>query len=90
MGDKPLTGMQRAVQAAPPVKIKRHGKGVVLSKQAALGHKLGVTQQAISLWERRGWAPLKRCDEISQLTGVPSRELMDPRVRAMAEQVAAA
>lgn len=56
--------------------------------QVELARRLGVTQQSISKWRQRGFAPLKRCDEIAQLTGVPARELMDPRVRAMVEQVA--
>jgi transcriptional regulator with XRE-family HTH domain len=83
-------GMVQAVEAMPPVVATRDGRRVTLSKQEALAHRLGVSQQAISSWARRGWAPLKRCDEISQITGVPARDLMDPRVRKMAEQVAAA
>lgn len=88
MSDEVLNGMARAVRAMPPVEVVRDGKPAVLSRQAALAHRLGVTQQAISAWELRGWAPTKRCDEISQLTGVPARELMDPRVRAMVEKIA--
>lgn len=57
--------------------------------QGELARRIGVSQQAVSSWEKQGWAPLKRCDEIAQLTGVPARDLMDPRVRAMVEQVAA-
>lgn len=48
--------------------------------QAALAAKLGVTQQAVSDWERRGWVPLMRAAEIEHLTGVPRRTLVNPRV----------
>lgn len=48
--------------------------------QAALAAKLGVTQQAISVWKVRGWVPLGRAVEIEQVTGVARARLVNPRV----------
>lgn len=74
-----------------PTTPEKKGMSLAVEKaggQAVLAGRLGVSQQAISLWVRRGFAPLKRTDEIAQVTGVPARELMDPRVRKMVEKVA--
>lgn len=48
--------------------------------QEALAQKLGVSQQAVSEWVRRGWVPLKRAVEIEMLLGVPRAQLVNPRV----------
>lgn len=79
-GDQGASGMSKAVMAAPPLQVPDGEKTVTLTRQAALARHLGVKQQAISAWVRRGWAPMKRVQQISSVTGVPARELMDPRV----------
>jgi hypothetical protein len=79
----PARGIDQALTRAAEIAGKRGG-------QVWLAHRLGVTQQAVSLWSRRGWVPTNRADEIQQLTGVPARELMNPRlVKMLADKVAA-
>jgi DNA-binding transcriptional regulator YdaS (Cro superfamily) len=48
--------------------------------QDLLAAKLGVTQQAVSIWLRRGWVPLRRAMEIETLLGVPRARLINPRI----------
>lgn len=48
--------------------------------QEKLAEKLGVTQQAVSKWLRRGYVPLKRAPEIEAQYGVPRARLINPRV----------
>lgn len=48
--------------------------------QAALAQRLGVSQQAVSKWLRRAWAPTQRAVEIEHLYGVPRQKLMNPRL----------
>lgn len=57
--------------------------------QAKLAADLGVTQQAMSMWVRRGWVPLRRAQEIEAITGVPREKLMNPRVRDLVTTEAA-
>lgn len=54
-----------------------------LGNQTVLATRLGVTQQAISSWRRRGWVPTMRADEIAQISGVPARDLLNPRLAQM-------
>lgn len=48
--------------------------------QDALADKLGVSQQAVSIWLRRGWVPLRRAQEIEALLGVTRARLINPRI----------
>lgn len=41
-----------------------------------------VTQQAVSLWVKQGYAPLGRVPLIAKLTGVEAAKLCSPRVLA--------
>lgn len=56
--------------------------------QRELGRRLGVKQQTVSLWVKRGYAPERHVDKIHQITGVPTSALMRPetvmRARAAA------
>lgn len=86
-------GIERAVQIAQD-KAASDDQFTGRSGQGWLAKKLGVTQQAISVWLCRGYVPTNRADEIEQLTGVPARELLNPRLVKMlgeriTEQVAA-
>jgi DNA-binding transcriptional regulator YdaS (Cro superfamily) len=60
-------GIQRAVEVA--------------GNQRALATILGVTQQAVSAWVRRGYAPADRVVEIEAQTGVARETLVHPRLR---------
>jgi DNA-binding transcriptional regulator YdaS (Cro superfamily) len=53
----------------------RHAGG-----QVALAKQLGVSQQAISIWRRQGWVPLRRVSEIEVQYGVPREELLNPAI----------
>lgn len=60
-------------------------KGVDLAvemsgSQAKLAAKVGVTQQAVMKWVKRGYVPLPRAREIEALLGVPRSTLVDPKV----------
>ena len=48
--------------------------------QAKLAAKVGVTQQAVMKWVKRGYVPLPRAREIEALLGVPRNSLVDPKV----------
>lgn len=62
----PLSGVDQA--------IKRAGG------QVALALQLGVSQQAISIWRRQGWVPLRRISEIESQFGIPRAELLNPTI----------
>lgn len=48
--------------------------------QQKLARLLGVTQQVISTWCRRGWVPVRRAQEIEATLGVPRATLISPRL----------
>jgi len=52
-----------------------------------LAAELGVTQQALQKWIRKGYAPLLRVRAIEALTGVPRKELIDPRATELLQPV---
>ena len=49
--------------------------------QARLAWCLGVTQQSISIWLKRGYVPLLRAREIEMIYGVARQRLVSPKVR---------
>jgi hypothetical protein len=51
--------------------------------QVVLAGRLGVTQQAVSQWLRRGWVPVRRAVEVEQATGIPRQRLVNPRLREL-------
>jgi DNA-binding transcriptional regulator YdaS (Cro superfamily) len=51
--------------------------------QTALASRLGVTQQVVSLWARRGWVPVQRAAEIEHHTGVLRQSLIKPALREL-------
>lgn len=61
--------------------LKGIAEAVALAgNQTRLAERLGVTQQAISGWLRRGWVPLRRAQEIEAVTGVARARLINPRI----------
>lgn len=65
------TGIAEAVKAA--------------GGQVKLASKLGVTQQAISKWEARGWVPVRRALEIEAQYGIHRHRLLDPRLKDLVD-----
>ena len=61
------TGIQKVVDMA--------------GSQGRVAEILGVTQQAVSEWVRRGYAPSSRLVEIEAQFGVPRTDLIDPKLR---------
>lgn len=76
---QPLTGIEQAVAA--------------VGGQRALAEKLRSfvegydypSQQAVSLWVRRGWVPNARVVEVAEVSGVDPVLLMAPELRAAIE-----
>ncbi len=54
-----------------------------IGSQAALARELGVTQQAVSVWLKQGYAPAERAREIEMLCGVPRARLASPKMMAL-------
>jgi DNA-binding transcriptional regulator YdaS (Cro superfamily) len=52
----------------------------VAGSQEKLAQALGVTQQSVAKWVKRGYAPLARAREVEAMYGVPRKSLVDPRV----------
>ena len=66
MTDSTSTGIAEALKQA--------------GNQVALAERLGVTQQAVSIWLRRGWVPVRRALEIEAQFGIPRSRLISPRL----------
>jgi DNA-binding transcriptional regulator YdaS (Cro superfamily) len=47
--------------------------------QGSLARKVGVSQQAVSQWAKRGWVPLEHIVEVERLFGVPRDRLINPK-----------
>jgi hypothetical protein len=56
--------------------------------QVKLAQALGVTQQSVSEWVRRGWFPLPRARKIVELYGVRITDLVHPDIVALVEKAA--
>lgn len=50
---------------------------------ALLARTLGVTHQAVAEWRRQGWMPPARAVQCERLYGIPARELVSPKLRAV-------
>lgn len=48
--------------------------------QSNLAEALGMSQQAVSLWLRRGYVPPRHIVQIETLYGVPRSRLINPRI----------
>lgn len=53
--------------------------------QAALAIALGVSQQVVGQWLRRGWVPADRAQQIETLYGIDRMRLIKPRLRDLIE-----
>ena len=53
--------------------------------QEALAQQLGVSQQAVQKWAKRGYVPPGRVVEIEAQYGVPRRDLIDRRLADLVE-----
>lgn len=54
--------------------------------QRQLGELCGVGQQAVSKWLARGYVPTIRVVEIEAQTGIPRKELINPRLIQLVEE----
>lgn len=52
-----------------------------------LASKLGVSHQVVYRWHAKGFVPRDRAQQISELTGVPVRDLLDPKLVSLLEMV---
>jgi DNA-binding transcriptional regulator YdaS (Cro superfamily) len=52
----------------------------VAGSQEKLAQCLGVTQQSVAKWVKRGYVPLDRAREVEGVLGVPRKTLVNPRV----------
>ena len=48
--------------------------------QRKLAERLGITQQTISYWRKKGGVPIHRVAEVEALTGVERDQLLTARV----------
>ena len=70
--DSNRTGIQKAADA--------------VGGQTKLAHALGLSRQAVQAMVVRGQAPPRRIVEIEAITGVPRKELIDPRLAGLFEK----
>lgn len=56
---------------------------VAAGTQADLAAELGVTQQVVSRWLRRGWVPLRRANQIEQRYQIPRGRLANPKLMTL-------
>lgn len=66
-----MNGVDRAIKKA--------------GSQGKLADRLGVSQQVISKWKRRGYVPLIRAVEIETQYGIKRTQLINPRIADMAD-----
>lgn len=56
---------------------------VAAGTQAELAATLGVTQQVVSRWLRRGWVPLRRANQIEERYKISRGRLANPKLLAL-------
>ena len=74
-----------AAEAAPNADIQLRGihQAIALAgTQKVLAARLGVTQQIVSQWARRGFVPIKHAHVLKAMFGVALIDLIDPRIAA--------
>ncbi|WP_370662737.1 YdaS family helix-turn-helix protein [Massilia frigida] len=53
---------------------------IAAGTQSILASQLGVTQQVVSKWLRRGWVPLRRASEIEARFKIARARLVNPKI----------
>lgn len=69
-----------------PEEIMRTGLFLAVNKAGAvssLAKRMGVSRQFLYQSLQKGHVPLDRAKQIEALTGIPARELIDPKLRAV-------
>jgi DNA-binding transcriptional regulator YdaS (Cro superfamily) len=61
MNEETVTGVRRAINKA--------------GGRLALAKLIGVSREAVRLWESSGHVPVKRCPAVAEKTGIPKHEL---------------
>lgn len=65
--------------------IRRAIKAV--GTQMEMAARLGVKQQAVSVWVVQGFVPMSRARDVARMTGVPVADLVSPKVLAVMEEI---
>lgn len=71
------------MHAPPPSPTGIADAIVAAGTQDELGKALGVSQQVISRWLRRGWVPLRRANQIEERFKIPRGRLANPKLMAL-------
>jgi DNA-binding transcriptional regulator YdaS (Cro superfamily) len=56
---------------------------VAAGGQGALAKRLGLSQQAVSRWVKRGWVPVPHVAQVESMSGVPRARLLNPKYLAL-------
>lgn len=72
---KAPSGIERAIAAA--------------GSQLKLANTLGVTQQVVSIWKFKGFAPVGRAVEMEHLYGVPRTAMVSPKLLGVLDSAVA-
>jgi transcriptional regulator with XRE-family HTH domain len=60
-------------------------RGMTYGPQTALAEMMGVTQQTVSEWVKRGWMPPAHALKAQRLMGIPAVDLVKPIFKEVVE-----
>ena len=62
------------------VYLTKDGASTITGPQTALGVVLGISQQVVSAWVKRGYVSFERAKQIEATLGVPAKDLINPEI----------